>query len=93
MIPDWAARDICDVANLTTLDMAAIEADAARTLAPILSLTRALATAAGPAGDYVHWGATTQNVMQTGLFLLLGLGIFLIVRDTTQLEIFQHLMP
>jgi membrane-associated protease RseP (regulator of RpoE activity) len=32
-----------------------------------------------------------ENVMQTGLFLLLGLGIFLIVRDTTQLEIFQNL--
>ncbi len=32
-----------------------------------------------------------ENVMQTGLFLLLGLGIFLIVRDTTQLEVFQQL--
>jgi membrane-associated protease RseP (regulator of RpoE activity) len=32
-----------------------------------------------------------ENVMQTGLVLLLGLGIFLIVRDTTQLEIFQNL--
>lgn len=31
-----------------------------------------------------------ENVMQTGLFLLLGLGIFLIVRDTTQLDIFQR---
>lgn len=31
-----------------------------------------------------------ENVMQTGLVLLLGLGIFLIVRDTTQLEIFQN---
>lgn len=31
-----------------------------------------------------------ESVMQTGLFLLLGLGIFLIVRDTTQLEIFQN---
>lgn len=31
-----------------------------------------------------------ENVMQTGLFLLLGLGIFLIVRDTTQLEIFRR---
>lgn len=30
-----------------------------------------------------------ENVMQTGLVLLLGLGIFLIVRDTTQLDIFQ----
>jgi membrane-associated protease RseP (regulator of RpoE activity) len=33
-----------------------------------------------------------ENVMQTGLFLLLGLGIFLIVRDTTQLEVFQKFL-
>ena len=34
-----------------------------------------------------------ENVMQTGLVLLLGLGVFLIVRDTSQLEIFQRLRP
>jgi RIP metalloprotease RseP len=33
-----------------------------------------------------------ENVMQTGLVLLLGLGVFLIVRDTSQLEIFQDLL-
>lgn len=33
-----------------------------------------------------------ENVMQTGLVLLLGLGIFLIVRDTTQLEFFRNLL-
>lgn len=32
-----------------------------------------------------------ENVMQTGLFLILGLGVFLIVRDTTQLEVVQKL--
>ncbi len=32
-----------------------------------------------------------ENVMQTGLVLLLGLGIFLMVRDTAQLEVFQRL--
>lgn len=32
-----------------------------------------------------------DGVMQTGLMLLLGLGIFLIVRDTTQLESIQKL--
>ncbi|MBD1910158.1 MULTISPECIES: RIP metalloprotease RseP [unclassified Leptolyngbya] len=32
-----------------------------------------------------------ENVMQTGLVLLLGLGIFLIVRDTTQLGVVQKL--
>ncbi|MBD2042950.1 RIP metalloprotease RseP [Microcoleus sp. FACHB-672] len=32
-----------------------------------------------------------DGVMQTGLMLLLGLGIFLIIRDTTQLEVIQRL--
>jgi membrane-associated protease RseP (regulator of RpoE activity) len=32
-----------------------------------------------------------ENVMQTGLFLLLGLGMFLIVRDTTQLTFVKQL--
>jgi membrane-associated protease RseP (regulator of RpoE activity) len=31
-----------------------------------------------------------EGVMQTGLFLLLGLGVFLIVRDTTQLDVIQQ---
>ena len=71
MIPAWAARDISAAATLDRIDAAALEADIGRTMAPILSLTRALARAAGKAGDYVHWGATTQNVMQTGRILLI----------------------
>ena len=40
-------------------------------MAPVLSLTRLLSKASGDAGDFVHWGATTQNVMQTGRILLI----------------------
>ncbi|MDJ0548896.1 MAG: site-2 protease family protein, partial [Microcystis sp. M49637_WE12] len=32
-----------------------------------------------------------DNIMQTGLVLLLGLGVFLIVRDTANLAVFQDL--
>jgi membrane-associated protease RseP (regulator of RpoE activity) len=32
-----------------------------------------------------------EGIMQTGLFLLLGLGVFLIVRDTANLAVFQQL--
>jgi adenylosuccinate lyase len=71
MIPEWAAADITSAADLEKLNREALAANAARTLAPILSLTRSLAAAAGKAGDYVHWGATTQNVMQTGRILLM----------------------
>lgn len=34
-----------------------------------------------------------ENIMQTGLVLLLGLGIFLILRDTANLAFFQQFFP
>ncbi|MBY6090448.1 lyase family protein [Maritimibacter alkaliphilus] len=71
IIPAEAAVAIRKAATLETLGVEALEADIRRTLAPVLSLTRLLSQAAGPAGDYVHWGATTQNVMQTGRILLI----------------------
>lgn len=70
MIPDWAAREIADKANLEHLDLAVLEASSARVMAPIAALVRHLSEATGEAGGYVHWGATTQNVMQTGRVLL-----------------------
>ncbi|WP_417691621.1 lyase family protein [Roseibium sp.] len=70
MIPESAARGIRAVALLDRIGVDALEADIRITHAPILSLTRLLAKAAGKAGAYVHWGATTQNVMQTGRILL-----------------------
>ncbi len=67
LIPAEAAQAIRAVASFDVIDAEALARDIARTRAPIVSLVRALAEAAGdPAGGYVHWGATTQNVIQTG---------------------------
>lgn len=71
MIPSWAAAKITAAAQLDVIGYDALVDDIARTMAPVLSLTRLLGNAAGDAGDYVHWGATTQNVMQTGRILLI----------------------
>ena len=71
MIPSWAAAKITEAAQLDVIGYDALVDDIARTMAPVLSLTRLLGNAAGDAGDYVHWGATTQNVMQTGRILLM----------------------
>ncbi|SOH94376.1 3-carboxy-cis,cis-muconate cycloisomerase [Monaibacterium marinum] len=71
IIPADAAQAISEAAHLDKLDRDALARDISYTMAPILSLTRFLSKAAGPAGDYVHWGATTQNVMQTGRILLI----------------------
>ena len=72
MIPREAAERIAARATLAALDEEALARDIARTRAPIVSLVRALSEACGPeAGAYVHWGATTQNVTQTGRILRL----------------------
>lgn len=71
MIPGWAAQGIRSAASLDLIGVEALRADIAVTHAPVLSMSRLLTRAAGDAGAYVHWGATTQNVIQTGRILLI----------------------
>lgn len=71
IIPMSAAQEICAKANVHTLGIDNLEREAHKTQAPILALTRVLSEAAGESGHYVHWGATTQNIMQTGRLLLM----------------------
>jgi adenylosuccinate lyase len=70
VIPDAAAREIVAKAHLRFLDLDAVRAGLAKTGHPLVPLIWALDQAcAGDAGGYVHWGATTQNVTQTGQLL------------------------
>jgi len=71
MIPEAAAERIVAKAELDCLDVPALRREIAATKAPVLALVRVLSAACGEAGGYVHWGATTQNIMQTGRTLLL----------------------
>jgi 3-carboxy-cis,cis-muconate cycloisomerase len=72
IIPAASAAEIRSKANFDAISEDALAADADRTMAPVLSLARALSAACSPeAGSHVHWGATTQNVMQTGRTLLM----------------------
>jgi 3-carboxy-cis,cis-muconate cycloisomerase len=71
MIPKAAAEEIAKYADLKKLDIEALHAEIKKTMAPVFAMTRVLAAAAGEAGDYVHWGSTTQNIMDTGRLLIL----------------------
>ena len=72
VIPRAAAEEIRRKASFEHVDEQALARDVAVTRAPVLSLSHALAAACqGDAGRYVHWGATTQNVSQTGRTLLM----------------------
>src|SRR5690606_9172044 len=72
IFPMEFAAEIRSKANFDAISEEALAADVERTLSPVLSLARALSAACSPeAGGYVHWGATTQNVTQTGRTLLM----------------------
>lgn len=47
---------------------------------PILPLVEQLANAAGDAGKYLHWGATTQDIMDTATVLQIREGLALVSR-------------
>src|SRR6185437_4438882 len=70
IIPEAVAREIVRKAHLSFLDLAAVREGLARTGHPLVPLVWELDRACeGDAGGFVHWGATTQNVTQTGQLL------------------------
>jgi 3-carboxy-cis,cis-muconate cycloisomerase len=72
IIPAEAADAIARAARLELLDRARIDAGFARTGHTLVPLVWELARVVGdPHGGWVHWGATTQNITQTGDLLLL----------------------
>ena len=80
IIPTEAAVAIAQAARLENLDRARIDEAFARTGHTIVPLVWELGRVVGePYGGWVHWGATTQNITQTGDLLVLrqAHGIFL----------------
>jgi len=71
VIPAAAAQAIESAARLAGLDVARIERGIGETSHPLMALVTELAIAAGEHGGWVHWGATTQNITQTGNVLVL----------------------
>lgn len=72
IVPAAAAERIGACAHLELLDDAAIRDGLAKTGHPLVPLVWELARVCGPeAGGYVHWGATTQNILETGDSILL----------------------
>ena len=72
IIPADAAEAIAKVARLELMDRARIDEGFARTGHTLVPLVWELSRVVGePHGGWVHWGATTQNITQTGDLLVL----------------------
>ena len=53
---------------------------------PILPLVHQLSEAAGEAGRYVHWGATTQDIMDTANVLQIRSALGIVARDLAEVR-------
>lgn len=72
VISSAAAAEIADAARIENIDLERLWNEAAIVGYPIFPLVRMIAEAAGPEGARrVHYGATTQDIMDTGLVLQL----------------------
>jgi len=71
IIPEAAAHTISQMAQISNLNMDNINQSLDKTGHPLVPLIWELDRVCGPdAGGYIHWGATTQNITQTGKLLL-----------------------
>lgn len=71
VIPAEAAEAIAKRADASTLDFDLLRQETDNVGYPILPLVHQLAKQCGDAGRYVHWGATTQDIMDTAVVLQL----------------------
>ena len=70
VIPQWAAETIATKARLELMDLKRVYEGLEKTGHPLVPLVWELDRICGPeAGGYIHWGATTQNITQTGKLL------------------------
>ncbi|QLC74127.1 adenylosuccinate lyase family protein [Pseudomonas sp. LPB0260] len=87
LIPAKAAEQIDEAARSIQIDMARLAHDTGTVGYPILGLVRQLVEACGSeSGGYVHWGATTQDIMDTASVLQIRNGLALIDRDLERVK-------
>jgi 3-carboxy-cis,cis-muconate cycloisomerase len=85
LIPAAAAATIAASARVERLDLDRVRRDLQTTAHPIVPVVRELERLCGPAGRWVHWGATTQDILDTGMVLQLRTVHGLVRRDLVAL--------
>jgi len=86
VIPAQAAKDIAMRCDASKLDLERLKRETEVVGYPILPLVRQLAAQCGEAGKFLHWGATTQDIMDTAVVLQLRDALALIDADLAALR-------
>jgi 3-carboxy-cis,cis-muconate cycloisomerase len=86
VIPVDAAQEIAKRTNVSGFDFDLLRRDTDVVGYPILPLVHQIAKQCGEAGRYVHWGATTQDIMDTAVVLQVRGGLKIIEEDIDTLR-------
>ena len=86
IIPAEAADAIAAAGASPAFDWARLKAETDNVGYPILAIVHQLAEMAGEAGRYVHWGATTQDIMDTASVLQVRAALDLVEADIDALR-------
>jgi 3-carboxy-cis,cis-muconate cycloisomerase len=86
VIPAEAAEAIAAKSNPATLDFDLLRHETDIVGYPILPLVHQLVKQCGEAGRYVHWGATTQDIMDTAVILQVRDGLTIVGEDIEALR-------
>jgi 3-carboxy-cis,cis-muconate cycloisomerase len=86
VIPAQAADEIAKRTNVSALDFELLRQETDIVGYPILPLVHQMAKQCGDAGRYVHWGATTQDIMDTAVVLQIRAGLAIIESDVAALR-------
>ena len=94
VIPTDAAAHIASTAAALEIDFALLQAGTEKAGLPVIELVRQLRaavhkTAGAGAASYVHWGATTQDIMDTALVLQIRAALTIL--ETKLRQVVQHL--
>lgn len=86
VIPAEAAHEIAQRCSLDALDFELLRKETDIVGYPILPLVHQLVKQCGDAGRYIHWGATTQDIMDTATVLQVRDALDLVDADIAALR-------
>ena len=86
VIPPEAAAAIAARCDAEALDLDRLRRDTDNVGYPILPLVHQLAEQCGEAGRWLHWGATTQDIMDTAVVLQVRDGLALVEADVAAVQ-------
>src|SRR6266436_4053569 len=86
VIPAQAADEIAKRTDVSALDFDLLRQETDIVGYPILPLVHQMVKQCGDAGRYVHWGATTQDIMDTAVILQVRAGLAIIEADILALR-------